>query len=263
MRRVPAPTVVILAAGEGTRMRSAAAEGPAPALRAADDRCGRSLAAREAGAGRVVVVDDPKRRLAAHLPDDVEVAIQERAARHRRRRRAPPPAQIDADAPVLVVNGDVPLITAEAIARAGRTRTTSAGAAATIATMELDDPTGYGRVVRDADGSVERVVETKAAGRRDRRASSRSARSTPASTRSTAARCSTRSSRLDADNAQGELYLPDVLPAAARATARPSPAHVARRSRRSRSASTTASTSPHVTRARPAAHPRARTSAPA
>ena len=33
--------------------------------------------------------------------------------------------------------------------------------------MELDDPAGYGRVVRDADGAVERVVETKVAGRRD------------------------------------------------------------------------------------------------
>ena len=63
----------------------------------------------------------------------------------------------------------------------------AAGAAATMATMVLDDPGGYGRIVRAADGDVERVVETKARRRRDRRASSRSARSTPASTPSTAA----------------------------------------------------------------------------
>ena len=67
-------------------------------------------------------------------------------------------------------------------------------AAATMVTMMLDDPSGYGRVVRDDDGHVERVVETKVAG--DATASSsRSARSTPASTRSTAPRCSTRCER--------------------------------------------------------------------
>ena len=38
------------------------------------------------------------------------------------------------------------------------------GAAATIATMILDDPSGYGRVVRGPDGTVEKVVETKADG---------------------------------------------------------------------------------------------------
>ena len=83
---MPAPTVVILAAGEGTRMRSALPKVLHPI-------CGRPmilwplLAAQAAGAERVVVVDNPKRRLAEHLPDDVEVAIQEAAARHRRRRR--------------------------------------------------------------------------------------------------------------------------------------------------------------------------------
>ena len=64
---VPAPTVVILAAGEGTRMRSSLPKVLHPL-------CGRPLiawpieAARAAGAGKVVVVDGPKRRLADHLP---------------------------------------------------------------------------------------------------------------------------------------------------------------------------------------------------
>ena len=80
--RVSEPTVVILAAGEGTRMRSSVPKVLHPL-------CGRPLiawavdAARGAGAGRVIVVDNPKRRLAEHLPDGVEVAIQERAARDR------------------------------------------------------------------------------------------------------------------------------------------------------------------------------------
>jgi bifunctional UDP-N-acetylglucosamine pyrophosphorylase/glucosamine-1-phosphate N-acetyltransferase len=76
MRAVSAPTVVIIAAGEGTRMRSALPKVLHPL-------CGRPLilwpvaAARAAGAGKVVVVDNPKRRLEDRLPDGVEVAIQE------------------------------------------------------------------------------------------------------------------------------------------------------------------------------------------
>ena len=61
---------------------------------------------------------------------------------------------------MLVVNGDVPLVTADALRALARAHA-EAGAAATTATMVLDDPTGYGRVVRAADGSVARVVETK------------------------------------------------------------------------------------------------------
>src|SRR3954451_18092775 len=158
---VTAPTVLILAAGEGTRMRSAVPKMLHPL-------CGRTMiewpiaAAREAGAGRIVVVDGPKRALADALPEDVEVAIQEEpngtgdavrsAAGH-----------IGADETVLVLYGDVPLITGEAISALTRAHEES-GAAATMATMELEDPSGYGRVVRDAQGAVERVVETKTPG---------------------------------------------------------------------------------------------------
>ena len=81
-----------------------------------------------------------------------------------------------------------------------------------MATMELDDPAQ----LRARDPRRRRATSS-ASSRPRRRAtrrpsSSRSARSTPASTRSTAARCSTRSSSSTPDNAQGELYLPDVLP---------------------------------------------------
>ena len=161
MRLVPAPTVVILAAGEGTRMRSSLPKVLHPI-------CGRPmilwplLAARAAGAERVVVVDNPKRQLAEHLPGDVEVAIQEHPRGTGDAVTAATGA-IDPAAPVLIVNGDMPLITGEAIAALVAAHE-EAGAAATIASMELEDPSGYGRVIRDADGSVERVVETKAPG---------------------------------------------------------------------------------------------------
>ena len=64
---------------------------------------------------------------------------------------------------MIVVNGDAPLISPESL-RALVDGHERSGAAATIATMVLDDPTGYGRVVRAPDGTVERVVETKAPG---------------------------------------------------------------------------------------------------
>ena len=111
---------------------------------------------------------------------------------------------------MIVIYGDVPLITAEAITALAAAHEAS-GAAATMATMELDDPASYGRVLRAADGSVEGVVEAKRRGR-DGGRSWRSARSTRACTRSTAARWWTRWSRLEPANAQGEYYLPDVLP---------------------------------------------------
>src|SRR3954471_921335 len=156
----PAPTVVILAAGEGTRMRSYLPKGLHPI-------CGRPMlhwplaAARAAGAERVVVVDNPARRLRDHLPVDVDVAVQEQPL-GTGDAGAAALAVLAGDGTVLVVNGDMPLITAEAIGGLLAAHA-EAQAAATLATMLLTDPSGYGRVVRN-DGGVERVVETKVAG---------------------------------------------------------------------------------------------------
>jgi bifunctional UDP-N-acetylglucosamine pyrophosphorylase/glucosamine-1-phosphate N-acetyltransferase len=205
-----APTVVILAAGEGTRMRSALPKVLHPI-------CGRPmllwplLAARAAGAGRVIVVDNPARRLEEHLPEDVELAVQEQprgtgdAVAAGARLLAE-----NADGAVLVVNGDMPLITGEAIAALLAAHAAS-GAAATLATMELADPAGYGRIVRASDGSVQRVAETKVAG--DATAAELAIREVNAGLYAFDARTLRESlARLGADNAQGELYLPDVLP---------------------------------------------------
>jgi bifunctional UDP-N-acetylglucosamine pyrophosphorylase/glucosamine-1-phosphate N-acetyltransferase len=204
----PAPKVVILAAGEGTRMRSALPKVLHPI-------CGRVmllwplLAARKAGAERVVVVDGPLRRLEEHLPEGVEVAVQ---AQPRGTGDAVAAAlgRIEGDGTVLVVNGDIPLITAEAI-EALLARHEESGAAATLVTMELDDPTGYGRVIRAADGGVERVVETKTAG--DATAAELAVREVNAGLYAFATGpLRTALGQLDADNAQGEVYLPGVLP---------------------------------------------------
>jgi bifunctional UDP-N-acetylglucosamine pyrophosphorylase / glucosamine-1-phosphate N-acetyltransferase len=177
--------------------------------------CGRPLiewpvlAAREAGAGKVVVVDNPKRRLAEHLPEDVIVAVQERplgtgdavaaAAEH-----------IGGDETVLVTYGDVPLLTAE-VMRALIEAHDASGAAATMATMELDDPSGYGRVLRAADGSVEGVVETKKPGdATEAELAIREVNTGVYAFEGAALRDAL--GGLEPANAQGELYLPDVLP---------------------------------------------------
>jgi bifunctional UDP-N-acetylglucosamine pyrophosphorylase/glucosamine-1-phosphate N-acetyltransferase len=60
--------------------------------------------------------------------------------------------------PVLVTYGDVPLLRAETLATLLAEHTES-GAAVTLVTTELDDPTGYGRVLRESDGAVTRIVE--------------------------------------------------------------------------------------------------------
>jgi bifunctional UDP-N-acetylglucosamine pyrophosphorylase/glucosamine-1-phosphate N-acetyltransferase len=207
---VPQPTVVILAAGEGTRMRSAVPKVLHPL-------CGRPIiawpvaAAREAGAARVIVVDNPKRLLEEHLPAGVEVAVQEEPRGTGDAVAAAAPL-LDASATVVVVNGDVPLITAEAI-RALVDAHEAAGAAATMATMEPDDPGSYGRVVRDSDGSVLKVVEAKGG----------SGDATPEELQIREVNTGVYAfdggalvdvlARLESDNAQGEVYLPDVLPA--------------------------------------------------
>ncbi|MFZ0089652.1 MAG: bifunctional UDP-N-acetylglucosamine diphosphorylase/glucosamine-1-phosphate N-acetyltransferase GlmU [Solirubrobacteraceae bacterium] len=203
-----APVVVILAAGQGTRMRSSMPKLLHPL-------CGRPLvhwpiaAARAAGAGKVVVVDSPARPLEAALLDGVALAVQERPLGTADAVRAAA-GEINGEDTVVVVNGDAPLITAESL-RALVASHERSGAAATIATMVLDDPAGYGRVVRAADGTVQRVVETKAAGD----ASEAELRIREVNTGMfafDAAALTSALAQVRADNAQGEHYLPDVLP---------------------------------------------------
>jgi len=168
------------------------------------------LAARAAGAERVIVVDNPKRLLAEHLPEDVEVAVQEQP-RGTGDAVAAAADRIDAAAPVVVINGDMPLITSEAIAAVVAAHA-DAQATATLASMELADASGYGRVVRTADGSVERVVETKAAG--DATPEELALREVNAGLYVFDGGALLGALQaLGEDNAQGELYLPDVVPA--------------------------------------------------
>lgn len=191
--------------------------------------CGRPMidwpvaAARAAGAGRIIVVDAPGEPLREHLAADVEVVVQPvrngtagavRAGVELIQELAIEARQ-DSGAggfdPVVVLSGDVPLITPQTIV--GLTEThRHAGAGATMLTEVLEDPTGYGRVVRSENGDVERVVETKAG-----------ADATPEQLEIKEINAGIYAFDLaalvpalesvDSTNEQGELYLPDVLPA--------------------------------------------------
>jgi bifunctional UDP-N-acetylglucosamine pyrophosphorylase / glucosamine-1-phosphate N-acetyltransferase len=204
---MPAPTVVILAAGHGTRMRSRV-----PKL--LHDLCGRPLidwpirAARRAGAARIVVVIAPDSQLASALPADVEVAVQ-RQARGTADAVLAAAAQIESAEDVVILAGDVPLLGASQIVDLVALRAAEAAAAAVL-TTRLADPAGYGRVLRGPDGSVERVVETKIPG-------DASADELAIDEVNTGVYGFDGGALLDAlakvrpDNAQGELYLTDVL----------------------------------------------------
>jgi bifunctional UDP-N-acetylglucosamine pyrophosphorylase/glucosamine-1-phosphate N-acetyltransferase len=212
---VAAPTVLILAAGQGTRMRS-------QTPKVLHELCGRPLvlwpvhAARAAGARRVLVIDSPRQALAEVLPEGVELVVQERpdgtggavlaalAQLH-----SPAPGDEGDAAPVVVLSGDVPLISAGVIGELTEAHL-SAGAAATIATTMLDDPSGYGRVVRDEQGGLAGVVETKVAHDASAAVLGIHEVNTGIYVFERAA-LSEALPALRSDNAQGELYLPQAL----------------------------------------------------
>jgi bifunctional UDP-N-acetylglucosamine pyrophosphorylase / glucosamine-1-phosphate N-acetyltransferase len=205
---VTAPVVVILAAGQGTRMRSARPKLLHPL-------CGRPMiawslaAAREAGAREVVVVDGPERQLESTLDGHVTLAIQQQPLGTADAVKAAA-SYIDPDATVVVLYGDTPLVSAETIKGLAEDRERE-GAAATMATAVLDDPSGYGRVIRAPDGTVERVVETKTPGD----ATELELHIREVNTGIYAFEGGALLQALEevrSDNAQGELYLPDVLP---------------------------------------------------
>ena len=155
-----APTVLIMAAGEGSRMRSSLPKVLHPV-------CGRPMvawpiaAAREAGAERVLVISSPDRDLSSDLPEGTETVIQPVADGTGGAVRAALDAIGDpGDGDIIVLSGDHPLISGEMVSSLlDAHRATDA--AATLMTVELENPGSYGRIVRDAAGDVEAIVETK------------------------------------------------------------------------------------------------------
>ena len=147
-----------MAAGKGTRMRSVLPK-------VAHPLCGRAMidwpirAAQEAGAGRIVVIESPDREFATDGLEQVETVVQAEADGTGGAMRAAIEVIRDSEE-VVVLSGDHPLLGAGEITRLLETHR-GQGAVATLMTVELDDPGQYGRIVRDSEGAVERIVETK------------------------------------------------------------------------------------------------------
>ena len=150
-------TVVILAAGQGKRMRSAVAKvlhplAGRPMVRYVVD------AARAAGFGRcIVVVGADAGDLRAALGEGVEYAVQREPLGTGHALASAKDAVGDAEH-VLVLNGDVPLIAPETLAALARQHM-DAGGDVTFLTTEVDDAGAYGCVQRDGDGRVTDIVE--------------------------------------------------------------------------------------------------------
>ena len=199
-----APVVIVMADGQGTRMKS-------KTPKVLHDLLGRPMglwpvrAALEAGAQKVVVVDGPAKPLEDVLPEGAVEVVQPEANGTGGAIQAAAD-EIDRHAPVVVLSGDVPLVTADAI----RELVAAHEGQVTMATTKLEDPTGYGRVVRHDDGTVAKVVETK----KDGDATPQELAIDEVNTGIYVFDGSfllDALPKLTADNAQGELYLPQAL----------------------------------------------------
>jgi bifunctional UDP-N-acetylglucosamine pyrophosphorylase/glucosamine-1-phosphate N-acetyltransferase len=201
--------VVVLAAGQGTRMRSSTPK----VLHSLGGRSmlGHVLAAAEplrAGA-TVVVVGSGREAVEEHLSRIAPAAlpvVQEEQRGSGHAAAVALAAVPDVTGPVLLVNGDAPLLRAETVAALVDTHV-AAGSVLTVLTAEVADPTGLGRIVRDAEGAVRAIVEE-----RDATPEQRAIREINAGVYVGDAAALRRTlAGLEADNEQGEQYVTDVL----------------------------------------------------
>ncbi len=202
--------VIVLAAGQGTRMKSATPK-------VLHTIAGRTLlghvleTARElAPAHTVVVVRHERDRVVAaideSLPGLVVVDQDEIAGTGRAVELAVAALPADFDGEVVVLSGDVPLLRADAVGLLVEMHRAH-GVAAVVLSAELEEPAGYGRIVRAADGDVDRIVEE-----RDADAAIRGIREINSGTYVFAVGALRSAiARVGSANAQGERYLTDVI----------------------------------------------------
>jgi bifunctional UDP-N-acetylglucosamine pyrophosphorylase / glucosamine-1-phosphate N-acetyltransferase len=152
----------------------------------------------------IVVLGQAHELVAARLPGEALVALQreQRGTGH----AVLSAAELIPEGPLLVVPGDTPLITAEVLRELARAHAASA-ADATVLTMRLPDPAGYGRIIRGAEGLVERIVEHRDAGRQELAVDEVNAGMYLLPGRRTLELLE----QVGSDNAQGEIYLTDVV----------------------------------------------------
>jgi bifunctional UDP-N-acetylglucosamine pyrophosphorylase/glucosamine-1-phosphate N-acetyltransferase len=205
--------VLIMAAGLGTRMRSATAK-------VLHELSGRPLIAHVC---RAALALNPRRIcvVVGHQAEQVRAAVlnelgdggAEFALQEQQRGTGDAVVSArellgQANSTVLVLSGDVPLIRAETLGKLIHQHRTQRGykAACTILTVKLDDPTGYGRVVRDDAGDFQRIVEHKDAAPAERQIREINSGIYCFETRALFPALE----RIEPANAQGEYYLTDV-----------------------------------------------------
>ncbi len=206
-------TTVILAAGEGKRMRSRQPK-------VLHELCGRPLISyplrlARTLADRIVLVVGPDVETIATVAGDGVAIVEQRERLGTGHALLQARVQCQSAAgPVLVLPGDMPLLSVETVERLVGHHT-STGAAATILTAVLDRPQGYGRVLRQG-GRVKRIVEDRDATDDEKRVAEIN----------TSVYCFDGGrlwralEQVKPDNDQGEYYLPDVIGVLARAGGR-------------------------------------------
>ena len=199
-------TSIILAAGMGTRMKS---QKP----KVLHKVCGKELckwvidASKKAGADTVVSVIGHKADMVKEaLGKSCEFAIQseQKGTGHAVMQAAD--FIKDTDGNVVILNGDAPLITAETIKDVIAYHNENKNAV-TVITAVLDDATGYGRIVRDANGDVKKIVEQKDASDEEKKINEVNSGMYVFDS----AALSYALTKLTPNNAQGEYYLTDTV----------------------------------------------------
>ncbi|MFJ7078379.1 bifunctional UDP-N-acetylglucosamine diphosphorylase/glucosamine-1-phosphate N-acetyltransferase GlmU [Streptomyces sp. NPDC098781] len=212
MSAIRPAAVVVLAAGEGTRMKSATPK-------VLHELCGRSLVGHVLAAARelqpeslVVVVGHAREQVTAHLTEidpGVRTAVQaeQNGTGHAVRMALEELGGGAIDGTVVVVCGDTPLLTGETLTSLAATHSAD-GNAVTVLTAEVPDATGYGRIVRDgASGAVTAIVEHK-----DATESQRAIREINSGVFAFDGQLLADAlGKVRTDNSQGEEYLTDVL----------------------------------------------------
>jgi bifunctional UDP-N-acetylglucosamine pyrophosphorylase/glucosamine-1-phosphate N-acetyltransferase len=151
---------IVLAAGQGKRMKS-------KLYKVLHSVCGKPMVGhvldtvKEANAERtVVIVGHGAEMVKATLGDAAEYVLQEQQLGTGHAVRQAEALLGGEEGTTIVICGDTPLVQAATI-NAMLELHASSGAAATVLTASFDNPTGYGRVIRGEDGTVQRIVEQK------------------------------------------------------------------------------------------------------
>ena len=199
-------TSVILAAGMGTRMKS-------KMPKVLHKVCGKPLskwvidASKAAGADKVCAVVGHKAETVKEVLGDVcEFALQTEQKGTGHAVMQAIDVIKNSKGEVVILNGDTPLITAETINKAIEYHKNN-GNQATVITAILDDATGYGRIVRDNDGSVLKIVEQKDASEEEKKINEVNSGMYVFDAQSLVYALD----KITPNNAQGEYYLTDTL----------------------------------------------------